>query len=105
MEAEAAKVGKGLKEWWAEKPSMVGVFRGTRVGGVKVQFQDAEYVPLLRLHRCAAPHLQPLLTCIDDACNNAFMLFSRAEILSINRQGTATTLTTVLKLLHSFLDH
>ena len=23
---------------------MVGVFRGTRVGGVKVQFQDGEYV-------------------------------------------------------------
>ncbi len=37
MEAEAAKVGKGLNEWWAAKPSMVGVFRGTRVGGVKVQ--------------------------------------------------------------------
>ena len=76
---------------------MVGVFRGTRVGGVKVQFPDAEYVPLFRLHRRSAPHLQPLLTCIDDACNNATMLFSRAESLSINRQGSATILTTVLQ--------
>ena len=83
---------------------MIGVFRGTRVRGVKVQSQDAEYVPLFRLHRCSAPHLQPLLTCIDDACSNAIMLCSRAESLSNDRQGSATILTTVPKLLPSFLD-
>ena len=84
MEAEAAKLEKGLNEWWAERPSSGRSIERDKGGGVKVQFQDADYIPLLRLHRCAAPHLQPLLTCIHDACKNAVMPLSRAESVSIN---------------------
>ena len=79
-----------------------GLFGGTRVRAVRVKFQDADYIPHLQLHRHPAPSLQPLL---NDRLRNAIVLFSRAESLASDRESSVITLTHMLKLLNSPLDH